>query len=295
MVGGLNGNAWLGWCAAGRLALRAAQPGPESPVSLTGVSYHRGGGDVAVIELSRADQKNSIAPDTIENISKAFDLAVADENVRSIVLAGQGRHFCTGASPELMASLRDASPLEVRNNVYGTAQALVRRIYHCPKPTIAAVSGAAITLGCEFAIACDFRIVDESAYFQEAWIRLGLLPPLGGMFLLPRMVGIACASEMILEGRKVEADEALHIGLANRLVAKAELRSQACEWATQLAALPPRAYQFAKEGLHRAFESTMEKEWAANLMAQAILMSSEDFAEGVASVVERRVPRYGGR
>lgn len=263
--------------------------------TLNGVELRHAGKGVAFIEIARGDFKNSIAPDTLENISAAFDLAVSDPDVRAIVLTGQGRHFCSGASPELMGYLRDASPLDVQNNVYGTAQALVRRIYHCPKPTIAAISGAAITLGCEFAVACDFRLIDETAYFQEAWIKLGLLPPLGGMFLLPWMVGVTLATEMILEGRKVMADEAIQIRLANRLVPKSELRHQAQNWAEELGALPPRAYQLAKQGLHRALESTMEKEWSTNSMAQAILMSSDDFAEGVASVIEKRTPRYKGR
>lgn len=257
------------------------------------VEYLDGG--VALIEMARPDRNNAFDITTLNELSAAFDSMTADPTVKAIVLAGRGRHFSTGASPELMLHLRDAPPLTVQDNVYSSAQGVARRIYNCRKPTIAAVSGAAVTLGCEFAIACDFRIIDATAMFQEAWVRLGLLPPLGGLFLLPRMVGVARAAEMVLQGRKIRAEEAAKIGLANELVAADALRPRAFALAAELGALPPNGYRLAKAGFHRGLESTMEAEWSANAMAQAILMSSEDFAEGVASVHERRPAVYTGR
>ncbi len=250
---------------------------------------------VALIELSDPENNNAFEADTLNLLSRLMDEAVADSAVRAMVIAGQGKHFSRGASPNLMGVLRDASPIDVLGNVYSTAQGAMRRVYNCSKPTIAAVTGAAITIGCELAVACDFRIIDETASFTEAWIRLGLLPPLGGMFLLPRLVGTARASEMILQGRRIKAEEAVKIGLANELVPADRLRDRAMELARELAALPPQAYRIAKLSFHRALESTMENEWNANAMAQAILMSSEDFAEGVASVREGRTPHYIGR
>lgn len=250
---------------------------------------------VALIELADPVSHNAFEADTLDLLSLLMDEAVADSAVRAIVIAAQGRHFSRGASPNLMGVLRDASPADVLSNVYSTAQGAMRRVYHCRKPIVAAVSGAAVTIGCELALACDFRIVDETASFTEAWIKLGLLPPLGGMFLLPRMVGIARASEMILQGRRIKAQEAVEIGLVNELVPADRLRARAMELAAELGALPPEGYRLAKLGLHRAFESTMENEWSANAMAQAILMSTDDFAEGIAAIREERTPRYVGR
>lgn len=250
---------------------------------------------IALIELARPDRKNAFEVSVLEDLSAAIDAAVADPRAKAIILAARGPHFSSGASPELMAKLRDATPLEVQGNVYGTAQGAARRLYNCPKPTIALVSGAAVTLGCELALACDFRLIDETAFFQEAWIRLGLLPPLGGMFLLPRMVGVARASEMVLQGRRVKAEEAERIGLAHELLPADELRARGLELARDLGSIPPQAYRLAKQGFHRGLESTMETEWSANALAQAVLMSTEDFAEGVAAVTERRTPSFVGR
>jgi len=227
-------------------------------------------------------------------ISRAVDDATANPAVQAILFTAEGRHFCSGASASLIDRLIEAPPLTVQDNVYATAQGMVRRIYNCPKPTVAAVSGAAVTLGCELAIACDFRVVDETAFFQEAWFNLGLLPPLGGMFLLPRIVGAGRAAEMVLLGRKVQAEEALGIGLANEMVPSAKLVERASSLATLLGQKPPQAYRLAKSGLHRGFESTMEAEWSANSMAQALLMSSEDFVEGVNAARERRQAVFRG-
>ncbi|HUF99893.1 MAG TPA: enoyl-CoA hydratase/isomerase family protein [Ilumatobacter sp.] len=250
---------------------------------------------VALLEFSDPDSNNAFGLDTLGLLSTLLDQVTADDSVRAIVIAGQGKHFSRGASPELMGALRDASPVEVLANVYTVAQGAVRRIYTCGKPTVAAVSGAAVTIGCELALACDFRIIDETASFTESWIRLGLLPPLGGMFLLPRMVGMARASEMILQGRRIKADEASKIGLANELVSAEQLRGRALDLAAELAALPPQAYSLAKLSFHRALESTLENEWSANAMAQSILMSTEDFAEGISSLQDGRDPNYVGR
>ena len=255
---------------------------------------HAPQGGVALIELADPQNNNAFEAETLGLLSRLLDEAVADDAVRAIVIAGQGKHFSRGASPNLMGVLRDSSPVDVLGNVYSDGQGAMRRLYNCRKPTVAAVSGAAVTIGCELAVACDFRIIDETASFTEAWIKLGLLPPLGGMFLLPRLVGAARASEMILQGRRIKAEEAVTIGLANELVPAEKLRDRAMELATELAALPPQGYRLAKMAFHRAFESTMENEWTTNAMSQAILMATEDFAEGIAAIREGRTPHYQG-
>lgn len=168
-------------------------------------------------------------------------------------------------------------------------------MYRCPKPTVAAVHGAAITVGCELALACDFRLVSPTALFQESWVRLGLLPPLGGLFLLPRLVGLGRANEMCLSGRGVGAAEAIRIGLASELIEGDGLAARVQDFAAELAALPPLAYAAAKEGLQRGLESGMEAEWSANVSAQAALLSTDDFAEGLAAVTEKRTGRFAGR
>jgi enoyl-CoA hydratase/carnithine racemase len=156
------------------------------------------------------------------------------------------------------------------------------------------VSGAAITVGCELALACDFRLVAEDAKFQESWIRLGLLPPLGGLFLLPRLIGLGRAAQMVLHGQAVTAATAVQIGLASEILAKEELDVRGRAFALELSRLPPLAYATIKQSLHRGLESSMEQEWSANVLGQAVLLSSKDFREGLAAVKERRAGEFKG-
>jgi 2-(1,2-epoxy-1,2-dihydrophenyl)acetyl-CoA isomerase len=121
------------------------------------------------------------------------------------------------------------------------------------------------------------------------------MPPLGGLFLLPRLVGMGRAMEICLQGRPVLAEEAARIGLVSELVAADALAEAGMAKARELAALPPTAYASAKQAMQRGLESTMEAEWQANVATQAVLLASEDFREGLAAVTEKRAPRFTGR
>lgn len=255
---------------------------------------HPGEG-VAVVYLSRLEQKNAIRLETLEALAAAFEQLNTDPAVRAIVLAGRGSHFCTGADLQFLGEANKLSPLFIQDIVYTKAQQAAKQIYNSRKPTIAAVNGAAITLGCELTLCCDFRVVSDTAFFHELWIRVGLLPPLGGLFLLPRIVGLGRAAELALKGRRVGAAEALAWGLANELVAGEGYLARAIELARELAALPPQSYRLAKIGLHRGMDSTMEQELVANALAQPLLIASEDFREGLAAVKERRPAKFHGR
>jgi len=252
-------------------------------------------GEVGLLVLARADGLNSLDPEMMAELCEAIDRMNADPAVRAIVLTAEGRHFCAGADFAFLEKFAGGGGAEVRDQLYAHFQGAVRRIFRSPKPTLAAVDGAAVTVGSELALACDFRIVGPRARFQQSWIRLGLVPPLGGTWLLPRMIGIARANEMILRGRPVEAEEAVRIGLASELVASEALRARAIEMAAELAALPPRAYAQAKEAIQRGLESTLDREWSAGVLTQAMLLGTEDFREGLAAVREKRQGRFTGR
>lgn len=226
----------------------------------------------------------------------ALDAATADADVGSIVFAARGRHFSAGADFTFLTELRTMPAAAVKDPIYAVFQGAARRIYHCPKPVVAAVQGAAITVACELALACDYRIIAPSAMFQEAWIKLGLLPPLGGLFLLPRIVGLGRASDILLSGRPVLADEAVRIGLASECVeAEEALWARVQQLAEQMAALPPLGFRAAKEALHHGLGSTMEREWAANSGAQSILIGTDDFEEGLDAQRTRRAANFAGR
>jgi enoyl-CoA hydratase/carnithine racemase len=251
---------------------------------------------IATITIDRGDGRNALRPQTLKEICQAFDEAGNDPAVRAIVLTAAGKHFSAGADFAFLQELTTTAAVDIRDQIYSAFQGAARRIWNCQKPTLAAINGAAITVGCELALACDFRLVGPRAVFQESWIKLGLMPPLGGLFLLPRIVGLGIANEMALTGRAIDAEEALRLGLATRKVDDAEqLGGEAQTYAEELSALPPIAYRTVKEALHRGLESSMEKEWSANVLAQSILLGTEDFREGLAAVTERREARFSGR
>jgi enoyl-CoA hydratase/carnithine racemase len=251
---------------------------------------------IGTITIDRGDGRNALRPDTLREICRAVDQLTADATVKAIVLTGAGKHFSAGADFEFLQKLTGMAATDIRDQIYDAFQGAAKRLWNCPKPTIAAINGAAVTVGCELALACDFRIAGPEAVFQESWIRLGIMPPLGGLYLLPRIVGLGAASEIALTGRPVKRDEALRIGLATRSVDNAEdLAGAAAAFAAELAALPPLAYRAVKEGLHRGLESSMDKEWSTNVLAQSILLGTDDFKEGLAAVMERRSGRFVGR
>jgi enoyl-CoA hydratase/carnithine racemase len=250
---------------------------------------------VGTIAIHRPAANNSVSARTMDEIGAAVSELAADPGVGAIVLTSNSRHFVTGAEFSFLKALSVTPALEVKDKVYASFQGAARALWHCPKPTLAAFSGAAVTVGCELALTCDFRIVSETGFFQESWIKLGILPPLGGMMLLPRLVGLGPANDMILRGKPMKADEALRLGLVSEVVSAAELPSRRQAFAQELAAIAPQAYAAAKQGIHRGLESTMEQEWAANVLAQALLLGSDDFKEGLEAVIVKRSLAFVGR
>src|SRR4029453_779860 len=153
-------------------------------------------------------------------------------------------------------------------------------------------NGPAVGAGCEIAVACDFRIASDKARFGEVWISIGCVPALGGMFLLPRIVGLAKATELILTGEIIDAREALRIGLVNKVVMPPDLATAAEERALRLAQGPAGASAAAEAALNRALSGTFEGEMAATLDQQLACFRTEDFAEGVRALSERRAPPF---
>lgn len=258
------------------------------------IRIDRPGDGIAVAVVARGDIGNASSPEMLGEIRDAFLALSIDRDVRAIVLAAEGKHFSVGADFAFLQSLAGMSASEIKDTVYANFQGAARAIYRCPKPTIALVQGAAVTVGCEIALACDFRIAADSAMFQESWINLGIMPPLGGTFLLPRMVGLGRAMEMCLRAKRVHAEEALSIGLVSEVVARDTLEARGMELARELAASAPLGYATVKQSIQRALESSMEVEWQANLSNQALLLGSDDHREGLAAVIEKRTPQFCG-
>ncbi|MDB5420510.1 MAG: enoyl-CoA hydratase/isomerase family protein [Brevundimonas sp.] len=252
-------------------------------------------GAVGSIVLNRPEANNSLRPQTLGEICDALDQLNGDAAVRVIVLRAEGKHFCAGADFGFLDDLTRMAAADIKAQIYSRFQGAAKRLYHSPKPTIAAIQGANVTVGCELALACDFRIMAEGSFLQESWIKLGIMPPLGGLFLLPRIVGLGRASEMVLQGRPVKAEEAMRLALATEVVPLDDLSTRTETLALELAGAAPLAYAAVKEALHRGLETTMETEWSANVNAQSLLIGSEDFREGLEAVKGRRKAEFKGR
>jgi len=252
-------------------------------------------GTTAYLRLNRPEVGNAVGPATMKRLCEALDEVIDDSGVRAIVLGHNGKHFLAGADFAFLKALTSTAAVDVKRDIYRYFQGAARRLHLCPKPTVAAVGGSAITVGCELALACDFRVVTPEAVFQQSWIRVGLLPPLGGMKLLPAMVGYGLAKEMILRARAIRGEEALRVGLATELVAQPELEARAFALAEELGAMAPLAYAAAKEELRRGLDVSLEDSWAGSLQAQTLLIGSQDFREGFAAVSERRPAAFVGR
>jgi enoyl-CoA hydratase/carnithine racemase len=249
---------------------------------------------VGTIAIHRPGANNSVRAETMDEIRHAVEALIDDADVAALVLTSTGRHFVTGAEFSFLQELATTPALAVKDRVYRSFQGAARSLYHCPKPTLAAINGAAVTVGCELALMCDFRIASETAFFQESWIKLGLLPPLGGMMLLPRLVGLGPATDMVLRGRPMRAEEALRLGLVVEIASADSFEGRRQTFAEELSLAPPQAWAAAKQGLQRGLESTMEKEWAANVLGQALLLGSDDFKEGLDAVMAKRPPAFAG-
>lgn len=249
---------------------------------------------VRTLTLNRPDALNALTLDMMRALGDRLEEAAGDAGTRAVVITGAGSAFSAGGDVAFLGSLSAMPPAQVKEIVYGTFQRVPRIIRQMDKPIIAAVNGAAVGAGCEIAVACDFRIASEKARFGEVWIRLGCVPAMGGMFLLPRLVGLAKATELVLTGEIIDAREAHRIGLVNKVVMPPDLFQAAEELARSLAHGPARAIAVAKAALNRGLDSNLGAELEATVHAQLMCFTTRDFAEGVRALEERRPPRFTG-
>ncbi len=253
------------------------------------------GDGIGRLLLNRPDVLNALTPEMMGEIIAALELLEADDGVRVLLITGAGRGFSAGGDAGFLESLIEYRPFEIKDTVYAFFGKGVRNLKLFAKPTVAAVNGPAAGAGFEIALACDFRIASAKALFHQSWIHLGLISPLGGMYLLPRLVGLTRANEILMLGRRVKGDEAAAMGLVNETVAPEELAATASKLAGRLADGPPLALRAMKEGIRRGMESTLAAEWEHNVYVQGLLIDSDDYAEGVQAFLQRRKAIFRGR
>ena len=172
---------------------------------------------------------------------------------------------------------------------------MIRALVESDRPTIAAVDGAAAGFGCDLALACDLRIVSDRAVFGEIFVHRGLMPDGGSTYHLPRLVGVGRALEMMFTGDKVAAEDALRIGLANKLYPAAELMARVGELADRLAKGPPLVYRAFKRAVYASLDGDLDAALDREARGQLQLLGSRDFAEGITAFLQKRAPTFEGK
>jgi enoyl-CoA hydratase len=244
---------------------------------------------IAVVTLSRPEARNAINLEVVNELHAALEALGRDGTTRVLILTGAGRAaFASGAD------IRELRERRASDALRGINSSLFLAVERFPLPTIAAVNGYALGGGCELALACDLRIATESARFGQPEVGLGIIPAAGAAYRLPHIIGAGRARELILTGRIIDADEALSIGLVNRVVPDDRLLEEARSIALVIAGKGPLALRAAKMTL-QASAYGPDAGHAAERLAQAILFESDDKREGLTAFLEGRPPRFTGR
>lgn len=239
---------------------------------------------IAVITLNRPEKRNAITDDMRSELIEALERVQRDPQVRAVILTGNGKGFCAGGDVSGMAQRMEAPAGEVAFNGWTRQQRVhhtVNLLYAMPKPTIAAVNGAAAGLGADMALSCDFVLASDEASFAWSYIRRGLIPDGGGLYFLPRRVGLARAKDLIFSGRKVDAKEALELGIADRLCAPDALLDQARAWAAELSSGSATALALGKSILNQSYELSAPQVFAQGSQAQAVCYTSREHRDTV--------------
>jgi len=245
---------------------------------------------IAWLYLKRPGSLNAFVSQMNREVKEAFKKATYDEQVRCIVITGEGRAFCSGQDLSEVNEKMDHG--QVLRDHYGP---MVKQIRQCEKPVIAAVNGVAAGAGFSLALACDFRLISERASFLNAFIHVGLIPDSGNLYYLTRLVGQSKAVELAILGEKVTAAEALSMGLATKLFPLESWENDVADFAGRLAALPTKAIGLIKRSMKATQELSFDEYLEHEAQGQRIAGLSKDHREGVSAFMEKRKPVFTGQ
>ena len=244
---------------------------------------------VGLVRLNRPDARNALSATLMDELGTAVEAWDADPEVRCIVIAGGDEYFAAGADIKAMAERSFQETLTTPSRRFWP------RLAACDTPLVAAVSGYALGGGCELALVCDMIVASETAEFGQPEILLGIIPGGGGTQRLARVIGKQRAMELVLTGRRIPAQEALAIGLVNRLAPAGEWLDQAMELAAVVARRPPIAVKLGKQAVLAAEEGPLSAGLAHERKLYELAMATEDRVEGMTAFIEKRKPEFTGR
>lgn len=247
-------------------------------------------GAVATVRLNRPDALNALSEPMKDELGAIFGELGRDPSVRAVVLCAAGRTFCASGDVTTMGNFTPTSALDRLKR----AHRVIINLANIEKPVIAAVQGAVAGIGWSMAMACDQIVAAESAYFSQVFKNVGLAPDGGALYFLTQNIGMLRAKELVLSGRKLNAQDALALGLVSRVVPDAELEQNAQALAAQLAQGPTLAFGYGKKMFKHTQTPTLETFLDAEAWAQGNALLTDDHKEGVRAFLEKRKPVFQG-
>ncbi len=247
---------------------------------------------VATLKLNRPEVYNALNDEITYELQDALKVVAKDDQVRVLVLTGEGKAFCSGQDLKAAAGQEKRSFME---SLYKRYNPIIRAMRTLPKPIVGRINGVAAGAGCSLALACDIIVASTEATLIEVFINIGLVPDSGSSYFIPRLVGMAKAFELCSMGSRVKAEEALALGLINKVAAPDQLDAVVAQYTEYFAKAPTRSIGLIKKMLNKSTTSTLDEMLDYEAYCQEIAGTSVDYKEGVQAFLEKRKPDFIGK
>jgi 2-(1,2-epoxy-1,2-dihydrophenyl)acetyl-CoA isomerase len=252
-------------------------------------------GGIVTVTLNRPERLNAFVGHMRRDLAEALEEAGSDPEVRVVVITGAGRAFCAGGDVKFMRELVERKDTEEFARLLGAARRVILAIRQMNKPVLASINGPASGAGFNLALACDLRLASSDATFSQSFVKIGFHPDWGGTYFIPRMVPSNIACELFFLGDAISADQALQLGLINRVVAPDALEAETRKLAERLRDAPAISVAAAKHAVYEGPHHSLEQMLQFEVDAQLRCFESEDGREGVCAFLEKRPPEFTGR
>jgi enoyl-CoA hydratase/carnithine racemase len=249
---------------------------------------------VATITINRPAKRNSFTDEMVTQWVTWLEDCRTRDDVKVIVFTGADSHFSSGGDVSGLEGKAQQTPIEAKERMRHGPHALLRKVGEIDNPIIAAVNGAAVGGGMDLALMCDIRLATKSARFSETYAKMGLVPGVGGAWLLPRIIGTSAALDMFWTSRWVESEEALQLGLVNHVYDDSEFREKVAAYAASISAGAPLSLRYIKRLVYQGLDTDLTTHLDVLSSYIALVRTSQDHKEAVAAFKEKRLPRFLG-